>query len=309
MDAKTDSPATMLTDGLTRDAVEWRIAPGLTPYNEAVAFMEERAAQIAAGQRPELIWLVEHPPIYTAGTSAKEADLLDARFPVFKTGRGGQYTYHGPGQRVGYAMLDLKRRGADVRAYVRDLEEWLIRTLAAFNVKGERREGRVGIWVQRGSREDKIAALGVRVRRWVTFHGVSINVDAADPLIVLGDRDELVRIFENLVENALKYGASGKRVDIALTAARSAEDEPEAQVSVRDYGPGIAPEHLPRLTERFYRVDVTESRAQGGTGLGLALVKHILNRHRGRLAIESSATALFEDPTALEHAYLEGVGS
>jgi lipoyl(octanoyl) transferase len=167
----------MLTDGLTRSATEWRIAPGLTPYPEAVAFMEERAAAIAAGQRPDLVWLVEHPPIYTAGTSAKEADLLDARFPVFKTGRGGQFTYHGPGQRVGYVMLDLKPRGSDVRAYVHDLEEWLIRTLAAFNVRGERREGRVGIWVARGSREDKIAAIGVRVRRWVTFHGVSLNVD------------------------------------------------------------------------------------------------------------------------------------
>jgi lipoyl(octanoyl) transferase len=173
----------MLSDGLTRRATEWRIAPGLTPYPEAVAFMEERAAAIAAGQRPDLVWLVEHPPIYTAGTSAKDADLLDARFPVFKTGRGGQFTYHGPGQRVGYVMLDLKPRGSDVRAFVHDLEEWLIRTLAAFNVKGERREGRVGIWVVRGptssktAREDKIAAIGVRVRRWVTFHGVSLNVD------------------------------------------------------------------------------------------------------------------------------------
>ncbi len=153
------------------------MAPGLTPYDEAVTVMEERAAAIANGHRPELVWLVEHPPIYTAGTSAKESDLIDARFPVFKTGRGGQYTYHGPGQRVGYVMLDLKQRGGDVRLFVHNLEEWLIRTLAQFNVKGERREGRVGIWVQRGSREDKIAALGVRVRRWVTFHGVSINVD------------------------------------------------------------------------------------------------------------------------------------
>ncbi len=167
----------MLTDGLTHSATEWRIAPGLTPYPEAVAFMEERAAAIVAGQRPDLVWLVEHPPIYTAGTSAKDADLLDARFPVFKTGRGGQFTYHGPGQRVGYVMLDLKPRGGDVRAFVHDLEEWLIRTLAAFNVRGERREGRVGIWVARGPREDKIAAIGVRVRKWVTFHGVSLNVD------------------------------------------------------------------------------------------------------------------------------------
>ena len=183
MNDRRQSPAVMLSDGLTPGAVEWRIAPGLTAYPEAVAFMEERAAAIAAGQRPELVWLVEHPAIYTAGTSAKDADLLDARFPVFKTGRGGQFTYHGPGQRVGYVMLDLRQRGGDVRAFVHDLEEWLIQTLAAFNVKGERRQGRVGIWVARPSssinmpKEDKIAAIGVRVRRWVTFHGVSINVD------------------------------------------------------------------------------------------------------------------------------------
>jgi lipoyl(octanoyl) transferase len=164
----------MVSDVLTP---EWLVAPGLTPYPEAVAFMEERAAAIADGRARELVWLVEHPPIYTAGTSAKDGDLIDARFPVFKTGRGGQYTYHGPGQRVGYVMLDLRRRGGDVRGFVRDLEEWLIRTLARFNVKGERRDGRVGIWVARGSREDKIAAIGVRVRRGVTFHGVSLNVD------------------------------------------------------------------------------------------------------------------------------------
>jgi lipoyl(octanoyl) transferase len=156
---------------------DWKVRDGLLPYPEAVAFMEERAAAIAEGRADELVWLVEHPPIYTAGTSAKDEDLIDARFPVFKTGRGGQFTYHGPGQRVGYVMLDLKRRKPDVRAYVRELEEWLIRALAKFNVKGERREGRVGIWVQRGSREDKIAALGVRVRRWVTYHGISFNVD------------------------------------------------------------------------------------------------------------------------------------
>ena len=159
--------------------LEWKIAPGLTPYPEAVAVMEARAAAIAEGTAPEMVWLVEHPPIYTAGTSARDSDLIEARFPVFKTGRGGQFTYHGPGQRVGYVMLDLKQRGPDVRRFVHDLEEWLIRTLAAFNVKGERREGRVGIWVVRGSREDKIAALGVRIRRWVTFHGVSLNIDPA----------------------------------------------------------------------------------------------------------------------------------
>jgi lipoyl(octanoyl) transferase len=157
---------------------EWQVRPGLLAYPEAVAAMEERAAAIADGRAPELVWLVQHPPIYTAGTSAKDADLIDARFPVFKTGRGGQFTYHGPGQRVGYVMLDLKRRKADVRGFVRDLEEWLIRTLDQFGVKGERRDGRVGIWVARGkSREDKIAAIGVRIRKWVTFHGVSFNVD------------------------------------------------------------------------------------------------------------------------------------
>src|SRR5580698_11608969 len=143
--------------------------------------MEARADAIAAGtaneQAREMVWLLEHPPIYTAGTSAKDSDLLDARFPVYRTGRGGQFTYHGPGQRVGYAMLDLKRRKPDVRAYVHDLEQWLIEALAEFNVKSERREGRVGIWVQRGTREDKIAALGVRIKRWVTFHGVALNVD------------------------------------------------------------------------------------------------------------------------------------
>ncbi len=139
--------------------------------------MEDRAAAIANGTAPEMVWLLEHPPIYTAGTSADDADLLDARFPVDRTGRGGQFTYHGPGQRVGYVMLDLKSRKPDVRAYIRDLEQWLIETLALLGVTGERREGRVGIWVARGKREDKIAALVVRIKRWVTFHGVSLTVD------------------------------------------------------------------------------------------------------------------------------------
>src|SRR5690349_19660868 len=164
------------TDSLSK-GVEWRVGEGLTAYPEAVEFMEARVAAIAEGTAPELVWLVEHPPIYTAGTSAKATDLLDRRFPVYQTGRGGQFTYHGPGQRVGYVMLNLKQRKCDVRAFVRDLEEWLIAALAQFNVRGERRDGRVGIWVARGTREDKIAAIGVRVRRWVTFHGVSINVD------------------------------------------------------------------------------------------------------------------------------------
>jgi lipoyl(octanoyl) transferase len=160
-------------------AVEWRLDSAPVDYTEAVRVMESRVADIGAGKAPELVWLVEHPPLYTAGTSAKPTDLLVTdRFPVFETGRGGQYTYHGPGQRVAYAMLDLKRRGGDVRKYVFDLERWLIDTAADFGVTAERREGRVGVWVERGDgREDKIGALGVRVRRGVTYHGVSLNVN------------------------------------------------------------------------------------------------------------------------------------
>jgi lipoyl(octanoyl) transferase len=158
--------------------VEWRISDDLVPYPTAVAEMEARVAAIAAGNAPELVWLVEHPPLYTAGTSARSGDLLaPERFPVYATGRGGQYTYHGPGQRVAYVMLDLRSRGQDLRRYVQDLEEWVIRTLERFNIRGERREGRVGIWVAEGKREDKIAAVGVRVRRWITYHGIAINVD------------------------------------------------------------------------------------------------------------------------------------
>jgi lipoyl(octanoyl) transferase len=162
-----------------RSDIEWRISDALVPYEEAGAAMEDRVAAIRAGTAPELVWLLEHPPLYTAGTSARSDDLIAPDLlPVFRSGRGGQYTYHGPGQRVGYVMLDLQKRGADLRAYVRDLEEWLIRTLQRFNVKGERRDGRVGIWIaEGGGKESKIAAIGVRVRHWVSFHGVSLNVD------------------------------------------------------------------------------------------------------------------------------------
>lgn len=161
------------------ETIAWRISDTPVPYPAAVAEMEARAAKIADGRARELVWLLEHPPLYTAGTSAKNEDLLaPTRFPVFQTGRGGQFTYHGPGQRVGYVMIDLRKRGNDVRRFVHDLEEWLIRTLAAFNVRGERREGRIGIWVARkGGREDKVAALGIRVRRGISFHGVSLNVE------------------------------------------------------------------------------------------------------------------------------------
>ena len=161
--------------------VEWRVEAAPVAYETALAVMEARAAAIAAGEADELIWLLEHPPLYTAGTSARPEHLLEPRFPVFSAGRGGQFTYHGPGQRVAYAVLDLKRRGSDVRRFVADLEEWLIRTLAAFNIRGERRVDRVGVWVRRPDKgvdcEDKIAAIGVRVKRWVSLHGVSLNVD------------------------------------------------------------------------------------------------------------------------------------
>jgi lipoyl(octanoyl) transferase len=168
-------------------AVDWRVGDGLVAYPDALAAMNARVADIIAGRAGELVWLLEHPPLYTAGTSARRRDLLQPdRFPVFAAQRGGEYTYHGPGQRVAYAMLDLNRRGRDLRAYVWRLEEWVIRALAEFGVRAERRAGRVGVWVVRPDRpprpdgspaEDKIAAIGVRVRRWVAFHGVAINVE------------------------------------------------------------------------------------------------------------------------------------
>jgi lipoyl(octanoyl) transferase len=162
----------------TADPVIWEIAESLVPYPEAMAVMDAHVDLIARGEEAERVWLLEHPPLYTAGTSAHGGDLVDpGRFPVFKSGRGGQYTYHGPGQRVAYVMLDLRRRGGDVRAFVAGLEQWVIDTLADFKVKGERREDRVGVWVRRGEKEDKIAAIGIRVRHSVSFHGISINVE------------------------------------------------------------------------------------------------------------------------------------
>jgi lipoyl(octanoyl) transferase len=161
--------------------VEWIVADGLVGYDDAVATMENRVARIAAGEAGECAWLVEHPPLYTAGTSARPEDLLTSDLPVFQTGRGGQFTYHGPGQRVAYVMLDLRRRREDVRIFVAALEAWIIATLDRFNVRGERRDDRVGVWVRRPEKaagaEDKIAAIGIRVRRWVTFHGISLNVE------------------------------------------------------------------------------------------------------------------------------------
>lgn len=182
--ARPSATAPAASDGAPLPAPEWRISDTPVDYPEAVATMEARVAEIRAGTAPELVWLLEHPPLYTAGTSARDQDLLDAdRFPVYRTGRGGQFTYHGPGQRVAYVMLDLLRRGPDLHAYVTNLEEWLIRTLAQFNIKAERRCGRVGLWIDRQpygglpGQEDKIAAIGVRVRRGVTYHGISLNVE------------------------------------------------------------------------------------------------------------------------------------
>ena len=168
----------------TDTEIEWRIEDGLVAYPDAVALMEQRVADIRAGRAPEMVWLLEHPPLYTAGTSAQDTDLLDpARFPVYRSGRGGQYTYHGPGQRVAYVMLDLRRRGCNVRAFVCNLEAWIIAALDRFNLCGERRPGRIGIWIDRGrlggspGREDKIAAIGVRLRHWISYHGIAINVE------------------------------------------------------------------------------------------------------------------------------------
>jgi lipoyl(octanoyl) transferase len=208
--------------------VEWRIESGLTAYPEALAVMEARAEAIRSGAAGEMVWLVEHPPLYTAGTSARIEDLIEPdRFPVFAAGRGGEYTYHGPGQRVAYVMLDLKRRREDVRAFVAALERWIIGTLAAFNVRGERREDRVGVWVARSDRptladgslaEDKIAAIGIRLRRWVSFHGIAINVEPDlshfSGIVPCGVQDHGVT---SLVDLGLPVGMAD--LDLALKSA------------------------------------------------------------------------------------------
>ena len=205
--------------------VEWITTPGLTDYDTALTFMEDRVAGIIAGTSDECIWLLEHPPLYTAGTSAKPADLVDPdRFPVFEARRGGEYTYHGPGQRVVYVMLDVGKRGRDVRRFVQDLETWVIATLESFNVKGEIRAGRVGVWVQRPEKppqpdgspaEDKIAAIGIRLRKWVSFHGISINVEPDlshfDGIVPCGISDHGVT---SLVDLGLPVGMDD--LDVAL---------------------------------------------------------------------------------------------
>ena len=195
--------------------VEWAVAPKPVAYPEALARMEATVTGIARGEAAERIWLLEHPPLYTAGTSADPADLVTPdRFPVFATGRGGQYTYHGPGQRVAYVMLDLKRRGGDVRAFIAALEHWIIETLAVFGIVGERREERVGVWVRRrDGREDKIAAIGIRVRHWVSFHGISINVNPDlshfDGIVPCGVREHGVTSLQAL-------GSAARMTDLDL---------------------------------------------------------------------------------------------
>ena len=212
---------------------EWRISDALVPYDEALATMEARVADIRAGHAPELIWLLEHPPLYTAGTSARPADLLQARFPVHVAGRGGQYTYHGPGQRVIYAMLDLRARRSDVRRYVNDLEEWTIRALARFNVTAERRAGRVGVWVARGAREDKIAAIGVRIRHWVSFHGISINVEP-----------DLTH-YDGIVPCGIAEHGVTSLVDLGFPVTMTDLDSALAETFAEVFSPGARPQPMP----------------------------------------------------------------
>lgn len=214
-------------------AVEWVVAEGLVGYDEAVAEMEHRAGLIADGLAPERVWLLEHPPLYTAGTSAKEEDLIaPERFPVHRSGRGGQYTYHGPGQRVAYVMLDLKRREPDLRRFVAALEAWLIDTLDAFNVRAERREDRVGVWVRRPEKapdaEDKIAAIGIRVRRWVSFHGISLNVEP-----------ELAH-FDGIVPCGVTRHGVTSLVDLGLPVAMGDVDVALRVAFERIFGPSVA---------------------------------------------------------------------
>jgi lipoyl(octanoyl) transferase len=206
--------------GMEPGVIEWRVSERPVDYRAAVEEMERRVAAIRAGSAAELVWLLEHPPLYTAGTSARDDELLEpGRLPVHRTGRGGRYTYHGPGQRVIYVMLDLRRRGEDVRCYVHRLEHWLIRVLASFDVRGERRAGRVGIWVaQPGGQEEKIAAIGVRVRQWVSYHGVALNVDPEldhyRGIVPCGITEHGVTSLARL-----GVGATMQEIDIALRSA------------------------------------------------------------------------------------------
>ena len=214
-------------------AVGWRVSDAPVAYPEALAFMEARAKAIAEGEAGELIWLLEHPPLYTAGTSAKPADLVAPdRFPVYEAGRGGQYTYHGPGQRVAYVMLDVRRRGADVRAFVRELESWMIDTLATFGVVGETRNDRVGVWVRRPelgpSVEDKIGAIGIRLRRWISFHGISLNV-APD-----------LEHFSGIVPCGVRQHGVTSLTDLGIRADMSEVDAALRAAFERRFGPTLS---------------------------------------------------------------------
>jgi lipoyl(octanoyl) transferase len=218
------------TDPNRAAPVDWAISDSLVAYQEALAIMDHRANAIAAGSKPELVWLLEHPPLYTSGTSARAEDLVTPdRFPVYAAGRGGQFTYHGPGQRVVYVMLDIKRRGGDLRRFVSGLEGWIIDTLARFNIAGETRTGRVGVWVRRpelgAGREDKIAAIGIRVRRWVSLHGLSINIEPDlehfSGIVPCGIRDQSVTSFADL-----GLTTTMAEVDMALRAAFEARFAP-----------------------------------------------------------------------------------
>ncbi|MCU4182378.1 lipoyl(octanoyl) transferase LipB [Bosea sp. BH3] len=215
------------------EPVEWVVTDGLTGYDEAVAEMEARAALIADGRARERVWLVEHPPLYTAGTSARDEDLIaPERFPVFRSGRGGQFTYHGPGQRVAYVMLDLKRRQPDLRRFVAALESWLIGALDDFNIRGERREDRVGVWVRRPEKgagtEDKIAAIGIRVRRWVSFHGISLNVEP-----------ELSH-FDGIVPCGVSQHGVTSLVDLGLPVTMPEVDSVLREAFERVFGPTVS---------------------------------------------------------------------
>lgn len=214
--------------------VEWAVSQGLVDYEAAVLAMEARVAAIAAGEAAELVWLLEHPALYTAGVSARDEDLIDARFPVHRTGRGGQFTYHGPGQRVAYVMLDLSARGRDVRGFVRGLERWIISALDDFGVPADVREGRVGVWVERKgagwSREDKIAAIGVKVRRWVSFHGISLNVEP--------DLDH----FGGIVPCGIREHGVTSLVDLGLPATMDEADAALRRAFQAVFGPVVAAE-------------------------------------------------------------------
>ncbi len=214
------------------EAVELRVSKKPEPYPEAVAFMERRVAEIRQSRAPETLWLLEHPPLYTAGSSAKPDELVDPdRFPVFRTGRGGRYTYHGPGQRVAYVMIDLAKRRNDVRAYVRDLEEWIMACLARFGINGERIKDRIGIWAGPKGREKKIAALGVRIRRWVTFHGIAVNVNV--------DLEHFSGIVPCGISGAGVTSLKDQGVEVAMSEVDSILMETFEEVFGRTLGPAI----------------------------------------------------------------------